>query len=78
MSDTVLVHFEDYHHDGMDKVIEATEDEWQKLILPSIVNDCPIDASTVDNSLFNELFNRPEVHLNLREVRGLERVVPLV
>lgn len=39
------IYFEDYHRDGMDKVVEATEDEWEALIAPAVAGKHPIDGS---------------------------------
>lgn len=78
MTNKVYIFFEDYHNDGLDKVVEATEDEWQRLIAPAIMNKHPIDGATVDDDMLAELLNRPGVDLKLSEVRQIERVVPMV
>ena len=72
------IFFEDYHHDGMDKVVEATEAEWETLVAPAVAGKHPIDASTVDTALFNKLYERPGLDLKLSDIQEIEHVVPLV
>lgn len=74
----VYVFFKDYHEDGGDKVVEATEEEWQALIAPAVAHGYPIDGGTVDSEMFGKLYDRPDVPVKLSEVAKTERVVPLV
>lgn len=74
----MYIYFEDYHRDGMGKVVEATEQEWQSLIATAVANRYPIDSCTVDANIFNELYERPNVDLKMSEVKIIEAVVPLV
>jgi len=74
----MLIFFEDYHHDGDDRVVEATQEEWDRLIAPAIRFRYPIDAGTVDEDLFQELYSRPAIDLKLSEVNAIEHVIPLV
>ena len=78
MSDKILIYFEDYHDDGMDKVIEATEQEWEQLIVPTVQRNLPIDGSTVDRKIFRQLYNRPAIDVKLSELQEIEYVVPIV
>jgi hypothetical protein len=75
---TVLIYFKDEHDDGMDKVVKATVDEWEALIKPAVEHNCPIDGSTVEEDLMDELMGRPGLDLKMSEVQKIERVIPLV
>lgn len=75
--DKVRIFFEDYHHDGCDKVVEATMDEWDRMIAPAVTRNFPIDAGTIDEELFEELYGREAVDVTLSELKKIERVVPM-
>lgn len=78
-AEKVLIFFEDYHHDGGDKVVEATEAEWQSLIAPAMAEAArPIDAATVDEVVFDKLYGRKDLDLKKSEIEKITRVVPLV
>lgn len=74
----VLIYFEDYHHDGLDKVVEATEEEWEALIAPAIKNRHPIDSATIDSDLQEKLYERKGKDLKLSEIKKIDRVIPMV
>lgn len=76
--DKILIFLKDEHDDGLDKVVKATQEEWEALIKPAVDDNCPIDGSTVDEDLLNELMDRPGVDVRLSELQQIERVVPLV
>lgn len=75
---SIFIFFEDYHHDGGDRVVSATLAEWEQLIKPAVDRRYPIDSSTVDHTLFQILYARPAVDLKLSEIKQIEHVVPLV
>lgn len=72
----IVIFFQDYHHDGGDKVVEATLNEWERMIEPATKNGFPIDAGTIDEDLFEELYSRDAVVLP-RDF-CIDRIVPLV
>jgi hypothetical protein len=72
------IFFDDCHHDGGDRVVEATEEEWDALIAPAIAGGYPIDASTVDTDLFEHFYDREDVDLKKSEIDKIEWIVPLV
>lgn len=78
MSDKVLIFFEDYHNDGLDQVVEATEEEWNALIAPAVKGRLPIDSATVEEKLLEKLMKRPAIDLKMSELEKIERVVPMV
>jgi hypothetical protein len=75
---TVLIYLKDEHGDGLDKVVKATPEEWEALVKPAVEDNCPIDGSTVDEDLLDEMMERPGVDLKRSEVQKIERVIPLV
>lgn len=74
----ILIFFSDYHYDGGSKVVQATLQEWNDLIKPARDHCWSIDCSTVDQSLFDQIYDRPSIDLKLSEVEAIEYVVPLV
>ena len=78
VSDKILIYFEDYHNAGMDKVVEATEQEWGQLIAPTVPRNLPIDGATVDSEMFDQLYDRPAIDVKLSELQEIEYVVPIV
>lgn len=78
MSDKIKIYFEDYHCDGMGKVVEATMEEWEQLIVPTVQSNCPIDGATVDSEIFDQLYDRPSIDVKLSELQEIEYVVPIV
>lgn len=74
----VLIYLKDEHDDGLDKVVKATTKEWEALIKPAVEGNHPIDGSTVDEELLDEMMGRAGLDLRLSEVEKIERVVPLV
>ena len=62
----------------MGKVVEITEEEWGVLVAPAVAGKLPIDSSTVDSTLFDQLYQRPSIDLKMSEVQGIKCVVPLV
>ena len=77
----MLIYFEDYHHSGCSKVVEATEEEWEALIAPCFSNGkcLPIDGSTVDPDMRDELYgNRKEKDISMSELKKIEHIVPMV
>jgi hypothetical protein len=70
----MLIYFDDYQSDGMDKIVKATKAEWEALIAPAINGNHHIDSSTVDTAMFDLLYARPAIKTDA----DVKHVVPLV
>jgi hypothetical protein len=49
--------------EGLEKVVQITQEEWDLLIAPALADGHPVDGSTVDSALCDKLYGR-------RAVRG--------
>lgn len=49
------------YEDNFDVKVECSQEEWEKLIAPTIANNWPIDGSTVESEVLDVLVDRPPV-----------------